>query len=110
MVLKIITDPTNYRSKSFYDVLSARPLGVKPRSEALTPQPAFMQLVRQELQTKLGDQVKKIYRGLKFLQRLILFHKMQRKKAVETGVADLRKTRKINDPRRRDGRCRSPQW
>lgn len=44
--------------QELYNVLSARPLGVKPRSEALTPQPAFMQLVRQELQTTLGDKVK----------------------------------------------------
>lgn len=78
MVLKLL-QTQQIIDQELYDVLSARPLGVKPRSEALTPQPAFMQLVRQELQTKLGDQVKDLS-GTKILQRLILFHKMQRKK------------------------------
>src|SRR5699024_8567667 len=38
-----------------YETLSARPLGVLPRGGVLTPQPAFMQLVRQELKEKIGD-------------------------------------------------------
>ncbi len=82
--------------QELYDVLSARPLGVKPRSEALTPQPAFMQLVRQELQTKLGDQVKDLS-GTKIFTTLDPVSQDAAEKAVETGVADLRKTRKIND-------------
>lgn len=36
----------------------ARPLGVQPRGGVISPQPAFMQMVRQELQSKLGDKVK----------------------------------------------------
>ena len=40
-----------------YDMLSARPLGVQPKGGVITPQPAFMQMVRQELQTKLGEKV-----------------------------------------------------
>nr|VXZ88457.1 Murein polymerase [Klebsiella pneumoniae] len=39
-------------------MLSARPLGVQPRGGVISPQPAFMQMVRQELQAKLGDKVK----------------------------------------------------
>ena len=44
--------------QELYDMLSARPLGVQPRGGVISPQPAFMQLVRQELQAKLGDKVK----------------------------------------------------
>ncbi len=40
-----------------YNMLSARPLGVQPKGGVISPQPAFMQLVRQELQAKLGDKV-----------------------------------------------------
>lgn len=43
-------------------MLSARPLGVQPRGGVISPQPAFMQLVRQELQSKLGDKVKDLRR------------------------------------------------
>ncbi|CCJ84833.1 Multimodular transpeptidase-transglycosylase [Cronobacter dublinensis 582] len=44
--------------QELYDMLSARPLGVQPRGGVISPQPAFMQMVRQELQSKLGDKVK----------------------------------------------------
>ena len=44
--------------QELYDMLSARPLGVQPRGGVISPQPAFMQMVRQELQAKLGDKVK----------------------------------------------------
>lgn len=43
-------------------MLSARPLGVQPRGGVISPQPAFMQMVRQELQAKLGDKVKRSLR------------------------------------------------
>ncbi len=33
--------------QELYDMLSARPLGVQPRGGVISPQPAFMQLVRQ---------------------------------------------------------------
>ncbi|MDE9566955.1 transglycosylase domain-containing protein, partial [Xenorhabdus bovienii] len=56
IVLKILQN-RNIIDQELYDLLSARPLGVKPKNEGLTPQPAFMQLVRQELQEKLGDKI-----------------------------------------------------
>ncbi|MEQ5391367.1 bifunctional glycosyl transferase/transpeptidase [Proteus sp. fly-1013] len=82
--------------QELYNVLSARPLGVKPRSEALTPQPAFMQLVRQELQTTLGDKVKDLS-GTKIFTTLDPVSQDAAEKAVEVGVADIRKVRKIDD-------------
>lgn len=48
--------------RELYDMLSARPLGVQPRGGVISPQPAFMQMVRQELQAKLGDKVKDLRR------------------------------------------------
>lgn len=48
--------------RELYDMLSARPLGVQPRGGVISPQPAFMQMVRQELQSKLGDKVKRSLR------------------------------------------------
>ncbi|WP_392565776.1 bifunctional glycosyl transferase/transpeptidase [Utexia brackfieldae] len=38
-----------------YQILSQRPLGVLPKGGVISPQPAFMQLVRRELREKLGD-------------------------------------------------------
>lgn len=38
-------------------MLSARPLGVQPRGGVISPQPAFMQMVRQGLRPG-GDKVK----------------------------------------------------
>lgn len=82
--------------QELYDVLSARPLGVKSRSEALTPQPAFMQLVRQELQNHLGDKINSLS-GTKIFTTLDPVSQDAAEKAVEVGVADLRKVRKIDD-------------
>ncbi len=48
--------------QELYDMLSARPLGVQPRGGVISPQPAFMQMVRQELQAKLGDKVERSLR------------------------------------------------
>lgn len=43
--------------QELYDMLSARPLGVQPKGGVISPQPAFMQMVRQELQQKLGNKI-----------------------------------------------------
>ncbi len=37
-----------------YNMLSARPLGVQPRGGVITPQPAFMQMVRQGVAAETG--------------------------------------------------------
>ena len=39
-------------------MLSARPLGVQPRGGVISPQPAFMQMVRQELQASWAIKLK----------------------------------------------------
>ncbi|WP_237385710.1 bifunctional glycosyl transferase/transpeptidase [Xenorhabdus sp. Sc-CR9] len=95
IVLKILQN-RNVITQKDYDLLSVRSLGVKPKSESITPQPAFMQLVRQELQEKLGDKVNDLS-GVKIFTTLDPVSQDAAEKSVEEGVAALRKTRKIKD-------------
>jgi penicillin-binding protein 1B len=71
-------------------MLSARPLGVQPKGGVITPQPAFMQMVRQELQAKLGDKVHDLS-GVKIFTTLDPISQDAAEKAVEDGVPLLRK-------------------
>ncbi|MDC9593310.1 bifunctional glycosyl transferase/transpeptidase [Xenorhabdus sp. IM139775] len=95
IVLKILQS-RNIITQKEYDTLSARSLGVKPKSESLTPQPAFMQLVRQELQEKLGDKVNDLS-GVKIFTTLDPVAQDAAEGSVEEGVTALRKTRKVAD-------------
>ncbi|WP_067706623.1 bifunctional glycosyl transferase/transpeptidase [Erwinia sp. ErVv1] len=82
--------------QELYDMLSARPLGVQPKGGVITPQPAFMQMVRNELQAKLGDKVKDLS-GVKIFTTLDPVSQDTAEKAVEEGIPALRKQRGIND-------------
>lgn len=95
LVLKLL-ETSEIIDHEMYNILSARPLGVKPRSGVLTPQPAFMQLVRQELVEKLGDRVNNLS-GAKIFTTLDPVSQQAAENAVEQGIADLRKTRKLPD-------------
>ncbi|MCH3741711.1 hypothetical protein LZC08_09890, partial [Campylobacter coli] len=79
-----------------YDMLSARPLGVQPKGGVITPQPAFMQMVRQELQTKLGDKVNDLS-GVKIFTTLDPVSQDAAEKAVEDGIPALRAARHLQD-------------
>ncbi len=79
-----------------YNMLSARPLGVQPRGGVITPQPAFMQMVRQELQQKLGDKVNDLS-GVKIFTTLDPISQDAAEKAVEDGVPALRAARGVSD-------------
>ncbi|QWA10071.1 bifunctional glycosyl transferase/transpeptidase [Sodalis ligni] len=79
-----------------YNMLSARPLGVQPRGGVITPQPAFMQMVRQELQQKLGDKYNDLS-GVKIFTTLDPISQDAAEKAVEDGVPALRAARGVND-------------
>ncbi|WP_213991579.1 bifunctional glycosyl transferase/transpeptidase [Sodalis sp. dw_96] len=79
-----------------YNMLSARPLGVQPRGGVITPQPAFMQMVRQELQQKLGDKFNDLS-GVKIFTTLDPISQDAAEKAVEDGVPALRAARGVND-------------
>ncbi|WP_413725448.1 bifunctional glycosyl transferase/transpeptidase [Sodalis sp. RH16] len=79
-----------------YNMLSARPLGVQPRGGVITPQPAFMQMVRQELQQKLGDKYNDLS-GVKIFTTLDPISQDAAEKALEDGVPALRAARGVND-------------
>ncbi|MCW2477401.1 bifunctional glycosyl transferase/transpeptidase [Candidatus Symbiopectobacterium sp. NZEC151] len=82
--------------EDLYNMLSARPLGVQPKGGVITPQPAFMQLVRQELQQRLGDKVKDLS-GVKIFTTLDPVSQDAAEKAVEEGIPALRAARNVND-------------
>ncbi len=48
-MLRLLQQRQQIIDGELYEMLSARPLGVQPRGGVISPQPAFMQLVRQEL-------------------------------------------------------------
>ncbi|WP_291972880.1 bifunctional glycosyl transferase/transpeptidase [Candidatus Symbiopectobacterium sp.] len=82
--------------EDLYNMLSARPLGVQPKGGVITPQPAFMQLVRQELQQRLGDKVKDLS-GVKIFTTLDPVSQDAAEKAVEEGIPALRAVRNVSD-------------
>ena len=82
--------------QELYDMLSARPLGVQPRGGVISPQPAFMQLVRQELQSKLGDKVKDLS-GVKIFTTFDSVAQDAAEKAASEGIPVLKKQRKLAD-------------
>ncbi|MEH5416552.1 bifunctional glycosyl transferase/transpeptidase [Enterobacter cloacae] len=82
--------------QELYDMLSARPLGVQPRGGVISPQPAFMQLVRQELQIKLGDKVKDLS-GVKIFTTFDSVAQDAAEKAAVEGIPALKKQRKLSD-------------
>ncbi|MEQ5112126.1 bifunctional glycosyl transferase/transpeptidase [Providencia vermicola] len=95
IVLKIL-ETRGVIDQEMYQVLSARPLGVKNKEGLVASQPAFMQMVRFELNEKLGDKVKELS-GAKIFTTLDPVAQTAAENAVENGVADLRKTRKLDD-------------
>ncbi|PVZ83337.1 bifunctional glycosyl transferase/transpeptidase [Serratia sp. S1B] len=79
-----------------YNMLSSRPLGVQPKGGVISPQPAFMQLVRQELQNKLGDKINDLS-GVKIFTTLDPVSQDATEKAVEEGIPALRAARHLDD-------------
>ncbi|MCS3433151.1 bifunctional glycosyl transferase/transpeptidase [Klebsiella sp. BIGb0407] len=82
--------------QELYQMLSARPLGVQPRGGVISPQPAFMQMVRQELQARLGDKVNDLS-GVKIFTTFDSVSQDAAEKAVTEGIPALRESRKLND-------------
>lgn len=82
--------------QELYQMLSARPLGVQPRGGVISPQPAFMQMVRQELQAKLGDKVNDLS-GVKIFTTFDSVSQDAAEKAITEGIPALRESRKLND-------------
>ncbi|RLR17538.1 bifunctional glycosyl transferase/transpeptidase, partial [Sodalis-like symbiont of Bactericera trigonica] len=95
LVLKLLENQ-HVIDGELYNMLSARPLGVQPRGGVLTPQPAFMQMVREELQSKLGDKINDLS-GVKIFTTLDPLSQDAAEKAVEVGVPALRAGRGVKD-------------
>lgn len=95
LVLRLLQQQ-NVIDQELYDMLSARPLGVQPRGGVISPQPAFMQMVRQELQAKLGDKVKDLS-GVKIFTTFDSVAQDAAEKAATEGIPALKKQRKLPD-------------
>lgn len=95
LVLRLLQQQ-NVIDQELYDMLSARPLGVQPRGGVISPQPAFMQMVRQELQAKLGDKVKDLS-GVKIFTTFDPVAQEAAEKAAIEGIPVLKKQRKLPD-------------
>ncbi|WP_312687365.1 bifunctional glycosyl transferase/transpeptidase [Kosakonia sp.] len=95
LVLRLLQQQ-NVIDQELYDMLSARPLGVQPRGGVISPQPAFMQMVRQELQAKLGDKVKDLS-GVKIFTTFDSVAQDAAEKAAVEGIPALIKQRKLTD-------------
>lgn len=95
LVLKLLRDQEKI-DEIEYQALIARPLGVQTEGAIITPQPAFVQLVLQELHEKLGDKVDDLS-GVKIFTTLDPVSQNAAEKAVEEGIPALRKARKVDD-------------
>lgn len=82
--------------QELYDMLSARPLGVEPKGGVITPQPAFMQLVRNELQQKLQDKLGALS-GAKIFTTLDPVSQDAAEQAVVATVPTFKKKRGLSD-------------
>lgn len=95
LVLKVL-EHQKIIDSNLYNVLSNRPLGVEPRGVALTPQPAFMQKVREELQSKLEAKINDLS-GVKIFTTLDPLSQYAAEKSVKEGVPALRAGQGLKD-------------
>ena len=95
VVLKLL-EQQKIIDNELYTMLSARPLGVQPKGGVISPQPAFMQMVRQELQQRLGDKINEMS-GVKIFTTLDPVSQDAAEQAVEEGVPLLRKKSGLKD-------------
>lgn len=79
-----------------YTSLSQRPLGIQPKNGVLLPQPAFMQLVKKELQEKLGSNINSLS-GSKIFTTFYPPAQDAAEKAIVEGAGALRKSRNKPD-------------
>ncbi|MFP3014103.1 MAG: bifunctional glycosyl transferase/transpeptidase [Arsenophonus sp.] len=95
LVLKLLESRKIIDNK-IYNTLIKRPLSVKIKSAVLTPHPAFMELVKKELSEKLGNIVNNLS-GAKIFTTLDPVSQQAAENAVEDGISNLRKIRKLPD-------------
>ncbi len=74
-----------------YNLLSQRPLSVLPKGGVISPQPAFMQVVRNELRKQLGDQADNLS-GMKIFTTFDPIAQSAAEQAVTDEIELLRKS------------------
>ncbi len=96
LVLKLLENQ-HLINKDIYMMLSTRNLGIQPKNGGIiSPQPAFMQMVHQELEKKIGNKINDLS-GTKIFTTLDPVSQNAAEKAVENGILDLKETCQIND-------------
>ncbi|WMY96177.1 MAG: bifunctional glycosyl transferase/transpeptidase [Arsenophonus sp.] len=95
LVLKLL-ETNKIIDREIYPILYARPLGVKSKSDVLTPQPAFMQLIKQELFKTLGEKANNLS-GAKIFTTLDPVSQQEAENSIENGISDLRKKFELSD-------------
>ncbi|VFP78777.1 Penicillin-binding protein 1B, isoform gamma [Candidatus Erwinia haradaeae] len=79
-----------------YELFSSRPLGILPKGGVITPQPAFMQMVRNEIHANIGDKIQDLS-GLQIFTTLDPVSQNAAEKSVAKEIALLRKKQGIQD-------------
>ncbi|AKC60329.1 bifunctional glycosyl transferase/transpeptidase [Blochmannia endosymbiont of Camponotus (Colobopsis) obliquus] len=77
-------------------MLSKLPLGIQSKGDIFTPQPAFIQMIREELYNKCGHQINNCF-GKKIFTTLDPVSQHAAEQAIELGISMLRTRRNIND-------------
>ncbi|OCG21816.1 penicillin-binding protein 1B [Gilliamella sp. wkB108] len=77
--------------EELYNLLSQRPLAVLPKGGVISPQPAFMQVVRSELRKQLGDQADHLS-GMKIFTTFDPVAQASAEQAVTNEIENLRKS------------------
>lgn len=95
LVLRLLQNQGIIDDELYY-ILKARPLDVRPKGGVMTPQHAFMYMVRKELQDKLGDNIHDLS-GVKIFTTLDPVSQEAAEKAVEDSILALRATHHIQD-------------
>ena len=77
--------------EELYNLLSQRPLSVLPKGGVISPQPAFMQVVRSELRKQLGDKADHLS-GMKIFTTFDPVAQAAAEQAVTNQIESLRKS------------------
>lgn len=86
-----LTEQQGIIDDELYNLLSQRPLSVLPKGGVISPQPAFMQVVRSELRKQLGDKADHLS-GMKIFTTFDPVAQAAAEQAVTNEIENLRKS------------------
>ncbi|MFC0179547.1 bifunctional glycosyl transferase/transpeptidase [Thorsellia kenyensis] len=96
VVLKVMQNQ-GFLDEMAYKMYSSRPLGVRERGGVISPQPAFMELVRKELGLNFDKDSLAALSGAKIFTTLDPLTQDAAENALQTSVPELRKKSKLDD-------------